>query len=356
MPEREPQGQFRQIERLLSESSVRREIAQDMARVGVVDYKEQWKLGVIRSGEDRVILIPGEFDEGMGLLERANRLQQIPLKRTALLYPTVMFGKRDGLNVTGGGVKQIYPVWLYALERKPEKGGSMPISDITISPGALFRRNIPELQASLGHRPQGMPIPEFLKRQGFSLKESYEDGNPFHLERGGIITPDGMVHHPDFFLQRSLIDDEGNLICLGHDEEAATMDTVKMQPAFYKRLAQQGFRTNGPFPFLIRYRSHPVCDETMLPILDVPMSASNWSELVVNPQGKARLFTAKDNSDKQWAEMMSRLQQLLIVEMRKKQNRLLALTKDGAHLQEYLQQKETILSDYFEIRDLGKLN
>ena len=84
------------------------------------------------------------------------------------------------------------------------------------------------------------------------------------------------------------------------------------------------------------------------------MSASNWSELVINPQGKARLFTAKDNNDKQWAEMMSRFQQLLIEQMRKKRNHLLAFTKDKDHLNDYLKRKEAILRDYFIIEDLDR--
>ncbi len=343
-----------QVEGLLGESRIKAAISEDMRRVDVVDYKEQWKLAVIKPDEDRVIFQAGEFDEGMGILEKANRFGQMPLKHTALLYPRTIIGKQEGLSIKGGGVKQLYPVWMYALENKPKKGESMRIEDYTIGAAAFFRKGIPELQLSLSHMPQGMPIPEFLRKLGFPLKESYTDGDSLNSERGGIITPDGEVHHPEFFVQRSVVDDEGNLIVLGHDEGAASDDTLKMQPAFYKKLAQQGFRTNGPFPFLIRYRSHPVSDETMLPVLDIPMSASNWSELVISPDGKARLFTAKNNNDKQWAEMMSRLQQLLIDEMRKKRNHLLAFTKDVNHLNEYLKKKETILQDYFTIEDLGR--
>ena len=354
MPEREPSPNLNQVERLLADSRIKTAIVEDMRRVEDVDYKEQWRLAVIKPDEDRVIFQAGEFDEGMGFLEKANRLGQMPLKHTALLYPGTILGKQEGLAIKGGGVKRIYPVWMYGFENKPKKGESKRIEEFTIGAAALFRKGIPELQSSLSHMPKGMPVPDFVRRLGFPLKESYEDGNPLNLERGGIITPDGSVHHPEFFLQRSIIDDEGSLIVLGHDESAASDDTLKLQPAFYKKLAQIGFRTNGPFPFLIRYRSHPACDETMLPILDVPMSASNWSELVINPQGKARLFTAKDNSDKQWAEMMSSLQQLLIAEMRKKRNHFLAFTKDKDHLDEYLRRKEAILKDYFVIQDLSK--
>ncbi len=354
MTEREFSPNLDQVERLLGESRIKAAISEDMRRVNVVDYKEQWKLAVIKPDEDRVIFQAGEFDEGMGFLEKANRLGQMPIKHTALLYPRNVLGIQEGLAIKGGGVKRIYPVWMYALENKPKKDESKKIEEFTIGAAAFFRRGIPELQSSLSHTPQGMPIPEFLRKLGFPINESFKGGNPLNLERGGIISPDGAVHHPEFFLQRSIVDDEGNLIVLGHDEGAASDDTLKMQPAFYKKLAQQGFRTNGPFPFLIRYRSHPVCDETMLPILDVPMSASNWSELVVNPQGKARLFTAKDNSDKQWVEMMGKLQQLLIDEMRKKRNHLLAFTKGKDHLNEYLKRKEAILQDYFIIEDLGK--
>ncbi|MEK7573622.1 MAG: hypothetical protein AAB531_04320 [Patescibacteria group bacterium] len=343
-----------QVERLLGESRIKAAISEDMQRVDVVDHKEQWKLAVIKPDEDRVIFQAGEFDDGMGILEKTNRFGQMPLKHTVLLYPGTIIGKQEGLSIKGGGVKRLYPTWMYLLDSKPKKGESMRIEDYTIGAVAFFRRGIPELQSSLSHMPQSMPIPEFLQKLGFPLKESYADGDPLNLERGGIITPDGAVHHPEFFVQRSVVDDEGNLIVLGHDEGAAMEDTLKMQPAFYKKLAKQGFRTNGPFPFLVRYRSHPVCDETMLPILDVPMSANGWSELVINPQGKARLFIARDCSDNQWAEMMSRLQQLLIDELGRKGNHLLAFTKDKDHLNDYLKRKEVILRDYFVVEDLGK--
>ena len=62
----------------------------------------------------------------------------------------------------------------------------------------------------------------------------------------------------------------------------------------------------------------------------------------------------KDNNDKQWAEMMSRFQQLLIEQMRKKRNHLLAFTKDKDHLNDYLKRKEAILRDYFIIEDLDR--
>src|SRR3989338_2490555 len=222
MQEREYSANLNQVERLLAESRIRAAIAEDMRRVDVVDYKEQWKLAVIKPDEDRVIFQAGEFDEGMGILERTNRFGQMPLKHTALLYPRNVLGIQEGLAIKGGGVKRIYPVWIYALDNKPKKGESMRIEDYTIGAAAFFRRGLPELQSSLSHMPQSMPIPEFLKKLGFPIKESYVDGDPLNLERGGIITPDGAIHHPEFFLQRSIVDDEGNLIVLGHDEGAAS--------------------------------------------------------------------------------------------------------------------------------------
>lgn len=358
MPEREPQREISHIERLLSESSVRTEIAYDMGQTNHLRHKEQWFLGVVESGQDLVILIPGEFDQGMRFFEKGEKLHRLPLKKTALLYPSIMFSKRDGLNVTGGGIKQIYPSWVYWLGDKPERGESMPISEITIAPGAFFRKGIPELQVSVADYPNGMPVPEFLRRQGFPLKKTYDNGDPLNLERGGFIEPNGYIHHPEYFVQRSLIDDEGNLIHLGLCESNPREDAVYFTPAKLEKLAKQGYRTgevslDGP-RFLIRYHSFPYESDIPLSILDPPISAPDFAELVICPSGKARLYVAKDQPDSNWQQMMDRLRDLFIAEMRKKGNHLLRFTQDSAHLYEYLAQKEAILQDYFIIEDLGR--
>ena len=73
-----------------------------------------------------------------------------------------------------------------------------------------------------------------------------------------------------------------------------------------------------------------------------PISDQKWKRTVSSKTLLSQLF------------VKSRLQQLLIDEMRKKKNRLLGLTKDETHLREYLSQKEAILRDYYVVQDLGK--
>ena len=45
---------------------------------------------------------------------------------------------------------------------------------------------------------------------------------------------------------------------------------------------------------IVRYHSFPYEADTMLPVIDTPISSSEWAELVIDPRGKARLFVAKD--------------------------------------------------------------
>jgi len=350
MRERESH-QVNYFERLLSDRSVRQKIAEDLSTVDIVYQKEQWRIGIVEQGQDLVVLTPGEFTQGIGILEQLSRTERLPLKKNALLYPSGTFMKIESLNVTGGGVKQIYPSWSYALDRKPTKNKALSIPEITIRPSALFRQNVPELQIKPGYYPSGMPVPEFLRIQGFPVKDNYTDGNPFHLERGGIITPDGLVHHPDYYLQESLIDDKGDMIYLGINEGSASDDSIKIGPAQFKKLAKYRFRQPA-----LRYHSFPFESETMLPILDTPISASGWADLVISPKSRSRLFVAKEQSQAEWQKMMTRLSELFVGAMRKKQNRLLAFVKDETYLEEYLAEKESILKDYYTIEELSNFN
>ena len=81
------------------------------------------------------------------------------------------------------------------------------------------------------------------------------------------------------------------------------------------------------------------------------MSDSGWADLYVDTRGKGRLFIARQKSLAEWYGMMNRLRELLFSELARKEYHLLGLTKDKAHLNEYLAKKQEILADYYIIQD-----
>jgi hypothetical protein len=197
-------------------------------------------------------------------------------------------------------------------------------------------------------------LPKFLQEEGFPLKEAYTDGDPLTTERGGTIVIDKgkvAIIYPQYFVQRSLIDDEGNLIYLGQDENFSpvTMFDVKMRPPVSELLFRY-VNSNGYIPIL-RYHSIPFISDFMLPLLDTPISANGWADLFIDPRGKAKLFIAKENTKLEWVEMMQKLKQLFYAELAKKDYHLLGFTKDKTHLFQYLSQKMEILKEYYIIQD-----
>lgn len=320
------------LEEVLNDEDFKTAIKDDMKKTHLVDHKQMWRMGVITPDIDTVFLRRGDVYFN-GIIEKARHFGQIPLKKTAILYKPTFLSTFQNIIITGGNTK---PLRSYSDITKIKKGESIPIRDMKI---------------------KGVALPEFLKKQGFPLKESYNDGDPLTTERSGIIVEKGdkiTLFHPSYFVQRRLIDDEGNLIYLGLDEgeDKRTNFAVKMVPSVFRKLFKEMSR-RGYQPVL-RYHSFPYESNTMLPVIDTPISSSEWSELVINPRGVARLFVAKDNELDEWDKMMCELRDLFIEEVAKKEYHLLGLTKDRAHLNEYLSKKEEILRDCFVIVDLGQ--
>jgi hypothetical protein len=341
------------IEDLLARESVVHAIRVDLMKTRQIGYREVWRLCLITPDQDRFDPRPDLLPRREGLRKvlqdpgyRATRLEQVPLKRTAVLHSTSYFNVQlNSLVISGGTTGPLvpgYPVRSYRLGTKLNKGEFMLLRDIQTNPGsssALDRSRF---------------LPDFLREEGFPLKESYRDGDPLTTERGGTIVLDResiIIIYPAYFVQRSLIDDEGNLLYVGLDEsfDHGTPFGVSMRPSVSERLIRC-VDSNGYTPVL-RYRSFPYASDLMLPLLDTPMSCSGWADLFVDTRGKARLFIARDNTMAEWHEMMERLRQLFFRELARKDYHLLGLTKDHAHLSQYLSQKESILADYYLIRD-----
>jgi len=308
---------------VLDDEDFKTAIKNDMRKTHLVDYKQMWRLGVITPDIDIVFHRKGDVHLN-GIIERIRHFGQIPLKKTAILYKPTFLGTFQNILITGGNTK------LYSDITKIKKGESIPIRDMKI---------------------KGVALPKFLKKQGFPLKEYYYDGDPLTTERSGIVVENGdkiTLFHPSYFVQRSLIDDEGDLIYIGLDEGEDF--AVKMVPSLYHNLFKEISRRM--YKPIIRYHSFPYESDTMLPVIDTPICSSEWPELVIDPRGRARLFVAKNKELDEWDEMMCELRDLFIEEVSKKEYHLLGLTKDKAHLNEYLSKKEEILRDYFIIEDL----
>lgn len=341
------------IEEILGQESIIQAIKNDLLRTGQIGYKEVWRLGLIAPDQDRFDPRPS----GLSLQERMRKLredasyratlsEQIALKRTAVLYnPTAAGSQPNMLTVAGGVVKPLigfYPGWSYSLSTVTRHGEFVRIRDLLIDTNSPSSRN------------RSRFLPQFLREDGFPIKASYADGDPLSTDRGGTVVLDKgkpIIIYPRYFVQRRLIDDQGDLIDLGLDEDLSQnpVFAVKMRPSVSEGLVRS-VKANDYVP-VIRYRSVPCASDYMFPIVDTPMSDSGWADLYIDTRGKGRLFIAKEKSLDEWYEMMGRLRELLYSELARKDYHLLGLAQDRAHLNEYLAKKQAILADYYIIRD-----
>jgi hypothetical protein len=341
------------IARILGQKSVISTIRDDLMKTGQIGYKEVWRFGLITPDQDRYDPRPSQLSRRERVRRvvedhnyRLNLDEQIPVKRTAVLHSTSYFNAQfNNLAVVGGSVKPLirfYPGWGYRLSTEMNRGEFVQIRGIQID------------TCSASTQSRSRFLPRFLQEDGFPLKESYADGDPLTTERGGIIVIDKgkvIIIYPRYFVQRRLIDDRGDLVDIGLDESFNhnPMFAVKMRPSVSELLVRR-VKANGYIPVL-RYRSVPYASDFMFPILDTPMSDSGWAELFIDTRGKGKLFIAKEKTLAEWYEMMNRLRQLFHSELARKDYHLLGLTKDKAHLNHYLSQKQKILEDYYSIRD-----
>lgn len=338
-------------ETINNNESIIKIIKDDLMRTNQIGYKEVWQLGLITPDQDKFDPRPdpASLKERVGksfqdLNYRYRQLEQIPLKRTAVLHSKSYFNYQANNVMIYNGLYQHmgHPGGSYRLSQSLNKGEFINIRNIRIASDALHVEN------------RTLALPGFLREDGLPLKDSYLEGDPLTTERGGTIVIDKgkmIVIYPKYFEQRRLIDDEGNLIEMGLEEEfvLGALTGVKMRPSVSELLFRH-VTSNGYIP-IVRYRSFPYVSDYMLPILDSPMSASGWADLYIDPKGNGKLFISRDKTTAEWYEMMEKLRQLLFSELAKKDYHLLGLTKDKTHLSYYLAKKMEILKDYFIIQD-----
>lgn len=315
---------------ILREESVLNAIKNDLQKTSKIGGKEQWRLGLLMPGMDT-------YDSSF----------QIPLKQVAIVHPTSFFNTQFKRLMIIHGAKEpmirSYPGWMYGLKSPISDHDYENICDMEIDTDSPAANN------------RNPSLPKFLREDGFPLKDSYKDGNPLTTERGGTLVIDkGQIKliYSNYFVQSRLIDDEGNLVYVGLDENfqpSSTWSGVPMIPSVSKKLFK-AVLYEAYIPIL-RYRSFPYASDFLLPILDTPMSESGWADLFIDTRGKAKLFIAKQKTLEEWYQMMERLRQLFFGELAKKGNHLLGLTKDQSHLYDYFSKKQMILEEYFTVID-----
>jgi hypothetical protein len=341
------------IQEILGQESIIQAIKDDLMRTGQIGYKEVWRLGLITPDQDRFDPGPSGLSrrERMDKLRedsnyRANLSEQIALKRTAVLYNRGYFGiQPNRLTVAGGSARPrtgFLPGWSHRLSTRMNRGEFVRIRDLLIDVDSASSRNRSPL------------LPQFLREAGFPLKASYEDGDPLTSDRSGTVVIDKgqlVIIYPRYFVQRRLIDDLGNLVDLGLDEDFGLnpVFAVKMRPSVSEGLVRSA-KAKGYIP-VVRYRTVPYASDFLFPILDTPMSDSGWADLFIDTRGKGKLFIAKDKSLAEWYEMMNRLRELFFSELARKDYHLLGLAQDGAHLSQYMAKKQGILANYYIIQD-----
>ncbi|UCH51277.1 MAG: hypothetical protein JSV54_00455 [Chloroflexota bacterium] len=344
---------YRLVKELLIDEQVKERIKSDINKTRLIGHKEQWRLGLISPDIDtfnpwnKGKTLTERLKKGVGdPVSRYNVLEKIPLKRTAVLHNKNYINLRGNCILIIGGTKKpvikSYPLWQYPLATQINKGEFTRIRDVKINTD-IYKDRSPVL-------------PEFLKEDGFPLKEFYEDGDPLTAERGGTIVADKgkfFIIYTEYFVQKRVIDDDGNLIYLGLDEDKPNEANygVMIKPSISSKLIQ--YISSRGFTPILRYRSFPYASDIMLPIIDTPMSCSGWADLFIDTRGAARLFVAKDKAPDEWNVMMQRLQQLFRNTLQTAEYHLLRLTKNKELLNKYLLEKQAILRDYYLIDDIG---
>jgi hypothetical protein len=251
------------IAEILRNENVIQVIRNDLRKTGQIGYREEWRLGLIKPSQD--LLSPC-------------------LIRTAILH-SAEYIKPNNIAITHGEIRPLgFDKWTYGVSTQLSQGELIHFRSIRLADDSRFCAH-------------SLSFPEFLRENGFPLKASYPDGDPLSTDRVGTIVLDRgkvIVIYPHYFVQRRLIDDEGNILDLGIDEDLYRRPTfsVKLVPSVSSLLIRR-VSSKGYIP-VVRYHSVPYASDTMLPLLDTPMSANGWADLYIDTRGKGKLFIAKE--------------------------------------------------------------
>jgi len=316
------------LNRILQDTNIKKLLSDELSKTNSIYPKELWRLALITTKTDNSWLIVPEL--------------------TAVLFPSFF---------------NFFNINAIVISKNGHKIQTLPLNISFKHEEYVYIRNIEVRTTSLNKT----QLSHFLKSVGFPLRDQYlsGDGDPLSTIKSGVIIEDAkqgiVLLHSDYFVQRHVIDDDGNIIYLGLDngKDLRNNFVVEILPTTYPRLfrtlLKKGYDVVVRQPTFIRYISYPYISDIMLPIISPPMDSFGWIDLVIDPRGVARCFVAKDNTLNQWKTMNGRLQELWEGHMKKVNNHLLGLVKDKDMLNEYFSRKEMVLRDYYIIDDLGKI-
>lgn len=202
------------IAEIIHQENVINIILNDLRKTRQIGYKEEWRLGLITPDSDLIV---------------ANANNKIPLKRTAVVNSTDYF-KSNNIAVRNGIVMPLgQSKWTYGLDTRLNKGEFIDFRNIQMEDDSSITEH------------KSRTLAGFLREDGFPIRDIYLDGDPLTTDRGGTIVIDNnklIVIYPRYFVQRRLIDDNGNLVDLGIDEDLShnTYFEIELMPSVSRLL------------------------------------------------------------------------------------------------------------------------
>lgn len=336
-----------QIREVLSDPSVQKAIKEDLNNLRKIRDKEEWRLGVILPGHDLV-----------------GRLGFLNPSKRAVIFPKSMIGHLADIAVSGS-------IFFYSRRiRLPEGHGEE----------RYLLQKIKVLDPYHGYQP--IPLPLFLQEEGFPIEQLKLSRQLMTIASGVIVrTPDpegckslrfNKVFHPRFFIQRVLIDDEGEVIWLGLDygQDPTPKFSVWMHPTLdvltklLMKLYQELKGAPWHYEPLVWYHTSPLPFTVAgFPLLDIPLPGYTLVEVIIEPDGirdrdpvnpdrevlihQSRILIPRKGAD--FEAMIKRLEEHWEKTLSDCGGHLLHLAKDK--LREYLDRKMEIINEYYLMED-----
>ena len=340
-----------QIREVLSDPSVQKAIKEDLNNLRKIRDKEEWRLGVILPGHDLV-----------------GRLGFLNPSKRAVIFPKSMIGHLADIAVSGS--TSFYSRHIRLAEGHGEE--------------RYLLQKIKVLDPYHGYQP--IPLPLFLQEEGFPIEQSKLSRQLMTIASGVIVrTPDpegckplrfNKVFHPQFFIQRVLIDDEGEVIWLGLDygQDPTPKFSVWMHPTLdvltklLMKLYQELKGAPWHYEPLVWYHTSPLPFTVAgFPLLDIPLPGYTLVEVIIEPDGiRDRDLDNPDRKEKvlihqsqiliprkgaDFEAMIKRLEEHWGKTLSDCRGHLLHLTKDKDKLREYLDRKMEIINEYYLVED-----
>jgi hypothetical protein len=356
-----------QVEHALASPLLRQALRAESGRRRRLEPFRLWRIAVINSGEDDVRR-PLEPSKTVAIgFQPRPRLEDM-VEDT---LPPVLFGTSavasDMAETAAGRLQD--RIWERRVLRTVMDGWVLEHG----VHGQRGRDGLVTLPEGLQVQEPGsfVPFRDFLRGEGFPVNSAPPAApDIFTLEVSGIavVTASGepTVSRLPYFIQRTLVDDEGNVICLGLDEgleEAPPLPSgpvevnsrefpfpVYLAPCAAHLIARQ-FRKSSMRGLVgdasvIRYVFYPALG---LPLIDTPLLGGLWTDVFIYADMTAAAFIPKPDADRTSRTLAGALEDLWARELKKEGHHLLKFTRNTDHVTEYLTAKTRLLRQAFDI-------